>query len=205
MYKTKKDLILASASPRRRELLSRMGIKFSVMPSNLEEETELTCSERDPELHCQNCSREKVERVARLISDQKEFWFLGMDTIVVIDELILGKPKNKDQAREFLNRLAGRWHRVITGYHIFHRPGGERVSKSVESKVLIKKLSPEEVEAYVSSKEPYDKAGGYAAQGIGAGLIEEIQGSYTNVVGLPLAEMINDLMRLGVIEPQTGD
>jgi septum formation protein len=205
MYKTKKDLILASASPRRRELLSRMGIKFSVMPSNFEEETEMACPERDPELHCQNCSREKAERVARLISDQKEFWFLGLDTIVVIDDLIMGKPRDKDQARDFLTRLAGRWHRVITGYHIFHRPGGERISRSVESKVLIKKLSEREIEAYVSTKEPYDKAGAYAAQGIGAGLIEEIQGSYTNVVGLPLAEMINELLRLGVIEPNPGD
>jgi septum formation protein len=205
MYQTRMNLILASASPRRRELLSRMGLKFSVMPSDLEEETELTCSEREPVIHVQNCARDKVERVAKLVSEQKEFWFLGMDTIVVIDELILGKPRDKDQAREFLNRLCGRWHRVLTGYHLFHRPGGERVSNSVESKVLLKKLRPAEIEAYISTSEPYDKAGAYAAQGIGAGLIQEIQGSYTNVVGLPLAELLEELLRLGVIEPKTGE
>ena len=195
---------MASASPRRRELLSRMGIKFSVMPSDIEEQTVLTCAEREPVIHAQSCARAKVERVASLISGEKEFWFLGMDTIVVIDDLILGKPKHKDQAREFLTRLAGRWHKVYTGYHIFHRQGSERISNSIESKVMIKKLTGAEIEAYISTKEPYDKAGAYAAQGIGAGLIEQISGSYTNVVGVPLAEVVTDLLRLGIIEPNTG-
>ena len=183
--------------------MSRMGIKFSVMPSDLEEE--LTCQEREPMIHAQSCARDKVERVARLVSAQKEFWFLGLDTVVVIDDLILGKPKNKDQAREFLARLCGRWHRVITGYHLFHRPGEERVSNGIESKVLLKKLRPEEIEAYVSSAEPYDKAGAYAAQGIGAGIIQEVQGSYTNVVGLPLAELLEEFIRLGIIEPKSNE
>ena len=186
-------------------MLSRMGIKFSVMPSDLEEETILTTKDREPMLHAQTSARDKVDRVARLISEKKEFWFLGMDTIVVIDELILGKPKDKDQAREFLARLSGNWHRVITGYHIFHRPGEERISNSIESMVLIKKLGAKEIEAYISTSEPYDKAGAYAAQGIGAGLIKEIQGSYTNVVGLPLAEMIDEMIRLGIIEPSSGE
>lgn len=171
--------------------MSRMGIKFSVMPSNLEEETLVSARDRAPEMHAQTSARDKVDRVAAMISEQKEFWFLGMDTIVVIDELIMGKPKDKDQAREFLSRLSGLWHRVITGYHFFHRPGEERISNCIESRVFIKKLSAAEVEAYISTREPYDKAGAYAAQGIGAGLIKEIQGSYTNVVGLPLAETID--------------
>jgi len=193
---------LASASPRRRELLSRVGIKFSVMPSGLEEESGLSCKEREPVIHAQNCARDKVDHVAGLISEQKEFWFLGVDTIVVLDDMILGKPRNKEEARDFLSRLSGKWHRVITGYHLFHRPGGERVSNSLESRVLIKKLSLEEIEAYISTKEPYDKAGGYAAQGVGAGLIEAIEGSYTNVVGLPLAELVEELLRLGIIAPE---
>ena len=198
MYKTLKDLILASASPRRRELLSRMGIKFSVMPSEFEEPSG---ENQDPVLHAQTCARQKVEKVSGLIASDKEFWFLGMDTIVVIDDLILGKPKDKNEAKLFLERLSGRWHSVVTGYHLFHRPGSERISNSVESRVLIKKLSPKEVDCYAATEEPYDKAGAYAAQGLGAGLIKEIQGSYTNVVGLPLAELLDEMARLGIIAP----
>jgi len=197
MYRAKKDLILASASPRRRELLSRMGIKFSIVTSGVEE---TLCGELDPAVHTRNCARAKVDRAASMVGADREFWFLGVDTIVVIDGLILGKPKGKDQAREFLGRLSGNWHKVVSGYHLFHRPGAERVSNSVSSRVLIKKLGADEIEAYVSTKEPYDKAGAYAAQGIGAGLIKEIQGSYTNVVGLPLAELIDEMMRLEIIE-----
>ena len=178
-----------------------MGIKFSVMPSNIEEDDVLSCQENEPKIYVQNCARAKVEKVVELISEERDFWFLGVDTVVVIDDLILGKPKDKEQAREFIQRLSGRWHRVLSGYHIFHRSGGERLSNLVESRVLIKKLTSEEIEAYISTPEPYDKAGGYAAQGIGAGLIQAIEGSYTNVVGLPLTEVVNDLLRLGVIVP----
>ena len=205
MYQTRVNLVLASASPRRRELLSKVGIKFSVLPSNLEEDQVISCEDQDPGLYAQGCARDKVDKVAELVAEKKDFWFLGVDTIVVIDKLILGKPKDRDQAREFISRLSGKWHQVITGYHLYHPAKGERHSNQVESKVLIKKLSPEEIEAYISTDEPYDKAGAYAAQGIGAGLIEAINGSYTNVVGLPLAELLKDLLRLKLIEPKTGD
>ena len=114
--------------------MSRMGIKFSVMPSDIEEATVLTCSEREPEIHAQSCAREKVERVASLISGEKEFWFLGMDTIVVIDDLILGKPKNRDQAPGVFDPSGREWHRVFTGYHIFHRQGSERISTASKAK-----------------------------------------------------------------------
>jgi septum formation protein len=201
MYETKANLILASASPRRRELLSRVGIKFSVIPSNFEEESLKSCGEVKPELYAQECAKVKAEKVMDLPDSGRDFWFLGVDTIVVIDDLILGKPKSKDEAREFLNRLSGRWHKVITGYYLYHRLKKERVFNVVESRVLIRKMSAEEIEAYINTDEPYDKAGGYAAQGIGAGLIEKIEGSYTNVVGLPLAELLSDMLRLGLIEP----
>ena len=204
MYESRLDLILASASPRRRELLSRLGIKFSVMPSNLEEDGVISCQEQEPKLYVQNCARAKVEKIVELVSEKKDFWFLGVDTVVVIDGLILGKPKDKEQAKEFLQRLSGRWHQVISGYHLFHPASRKRLSNIVESRVLIKRLTEPEISAYISTSEPYDKAGGYAAQGIGASLIQAIEGSYTNVVGLPLAEVVNDLLRLGIIVPASG-
>jgi len=204
IYENKMDLVLASASPRRRELLSRLGIKFSVMPSNLEEDGVISCQEQEPRLYVQTCARAKVEKVVELVSEKKDFWFLGVDTVVVIDELILGKPKDKEQAREFLRRLSGRWHQVVSGYHIYHPQSKKRLSNTVESKVLLKELTGQEILAYISTNEPYDKAGGYAAQGIGAGLIKEIEGSYTNVIGLPLAEVVDDLLRLGIIIPASG-
>ncbi len=205
MYLTRANLVLASASPRRRELLSKVGIKFSVIPSNLDEDKVASCREQDPVHYAQGCARAKAEKVAELVAEKKDFWFLGVDTIVVVDDLILGKPKDKDQAREFISRLSGKWHKVITGYHLFHPLKAERLSNQVESQVLIRKLAPEEIEAYISTDEPYDKAGAYAAQGIGAGLIEAINGSYTNVVGLPLAELLKDLLRLKLISPNPGD
>ena len=182
--------------------MSRVGIKFSVIPSNLDEDATKSCNLHPPERYAQDCARIKVEKVVDLISKGKDFWFLGVDTIVVIDDLILGKPKEPDQAREFLNRLNGKWHRVITGYYLYHRSAGQRLSNAVETRVLMRKLNPEEISAYISTNEPYDKAGAYAAQGIGAGLISAIKGFYTNVVGLRLAEVLSDMLRLDLIEPK---
>ena len=201
MYQTLRELVLASSSQRRRELLSRVGIRFNVIPSNLEEEGIISVEKQKPEIYVQKCAERKVEKVVELVGGDKEIWFLGVDTIVVIDDLILGKPKNREQAEGFLKRLSGKWHQVISGYHLYHYPGGDKVFNMVKSKVWIRRLSQEEINAYIKTDEPYDKAGGYAVQGIGAGLISEIQGSYTNVVGLPLAELLVDLLRLKVIAP----
>lgn len=178
-----------------------MGIRFNVVPSNMEEEGIISVKEQQPKIYVQRCARRKVEKAVEMVGADKEIWFLGVDTIVVVDDVILGKPKNREQAEEFLKRLSGKWHQVISGYHLYHYPAGEKVSNKVESKVLIRKLSEAEVRAYIRTDEQYDKAGGYAVQEIGAGLISEIQGSYTNVVGLPLAELLVDLLRLKVIAP----
>jgi septum formation protein len=121
---------------------------------------------------------------------------LGADTIVVIDSLIMGKPENKKQAREMIERLSGREHKVFTGFTLAHDATKVYKTKIISSAVRFKKISPEEMEWYISCDEPYDKAGGYAAQGKGASFIKSIRGSYTNVIGLPLCEVLEELKNL---------
>jgi septum formation protein len=123
-------------------------------------------------------------------------WVLGADTIVVIDGLILGKPKNKKQAREMLTRLSDRQHNVFTGFTLAQGTTKVYKTKVIQSAVLFKKISPEEMEWYINCDEPYDKAGGYAVQGKGAYFIKSIRGSYTNVIGLPLCEVLEELKKL---------
>jgi len=121
---------------------------------------------------------------------------LGADTIVVIDGLILGKPKNKKQALGMLRKLSGREHKVFTGFTIAHAAARVYQTKVIQSTVLFKKISPKEMKWYVSCDEPYDKAGGYAVQGKGACFIQSIRGSYTNVIGLPLCEVLEAFKNL---------
>jgi len=201
MYRMKMPLVLASASPRRRELLGLVGISFEIRPSQIEESE---FNNGDPLLTARSYARKKAEAVARQEGGHADCWYLGVDTIVILDREVMGKPADRDQAREFLNKLSGRQHRVITAYCLLRPQGRERVEKAVSSQVKIRTLAPAEIEAYLDTDEPYDKAGAYAAQGIGASLILAIDGSYTNVVGLPLAELTLDLLRLGIIEPKAG-
>jgi septum formation protein len=123
-------------------------------------------------------------------------WVLGADTIVVIDSLILGKPKNIKQAREMLERLSGREHKVFTGFTLARDATKVYKTKVISSVVQFKKITPAEMEWYVRCDEPYDKAGGYAAQGRGASFIKSIRGSYTNVIGLPLCEVLEELQNI---------
>jgi len=201
MYRMKMPLVLASGSPRRRELLGLVGIRFEIRPSQIEESE---FNGGDPLLTARSHARKKAEAVAKREGDGADRWYLGVDTIVILEGEVMGKPADRDQAREFLQKLAGRQHRVITAYCLLRPQGRERVEKAVSSRVKIRALAPTEIEAYLDTDEPYDKAGAYAAQGIGASLVEAIEGSYTNVVGLPLAELTMDLLRLGIIEPKAG-
>jgi septum formation protein len=197
MYQTKVSLILASSSPRRRELLARLGLDFIIMASNDEEDPSVTGS---PEVVTQEWAGRKALCVAERIGLDGDHWYLGVDTVVVVDDEILGKPGSRDEARSFLKRLSGRWHEVVSGYTIYHPLTRKKLQNAVRSRVKIKKLDPHEIEAYTNTDEPYDKAGAYAVQGIGAFLVEAIEGSYTNVVGLPLTELVEDLSRLELIE-----
>jgi septum formation protein len=124
---------------------------------------------------------------------------VAADTIVYINGSILGKPKSREEATEMLRRLSGEEHRVLTGFSVCHSEKGESDQQAVQTVVRMKPLTSAEIMWYVQTGEPFDKAGGYAIQGIGSFMIESIQGSYTNVVGLPLCELIQMLNRLGAM------
>ena len=187
------SFILASASPRRRELFQSIGLKFKIIPAHVNENY---LAGESPRQHVKRLSIDKAMVIAR---KYPEAWVLGADTIVVIDGLILGKPKNKTQAREMLQNLSGREHKVFTGFTIAHVAAKIYKTKVIQSAVQFKTISPKEMDWYVSCDEPYDKAGGYAVQGKGAYFIQSIRGSYTNVIGLPLCEVLEELKKLKAI------
>lgn len=194
--KTETDLIvLASASPRRRELLARVGVSFSVVPSRADE---TPLADETPEEHVIRLSHAKALDVAGR-DDQAGRWFIGSDTIVVHDQTILGKPVDPQDAARMLQSLSGRSHRVISGYAVHDRLTGETRSEAVTTKVFFKPLTAAEIEGYIATGEPDDKAGAYAIQGIGSFMVPRIEGSYTNVVGLPLCELLATLESLGAL------
>jgi septum formation protein len=189
-------IVLASASPRRSELLERVGIDFRVIPSDT---AEVLHAEETAEEHVVRLSRDKALEVAgrQAVAGR---WFIGCDTVVVLDDTVLGKPADADSARAMLESLSGRDHRVISGYAVHDRVHGRTISAAVATKVFFKKLTGREIEGYIATGEPFDKAGAYAIQGIGSFMVPRIEGSYTNVVGLPLCEVIAALEELGAGE-----
>jgi septum formation protein len=187
-------LILASSSPRRKELLKMLGIEFEVIPSFVDE---VRFHAESPEDFALRASTEKALLVARNLEGDSVV--IGADTIVVVDGEILGKPRDKEEAKSMLGKISGREHKVITGFSIV-KPKTEILhTEYLESRVKIKALAPWEIEGYIKTGEPMDKAGAYGAQGIGAFIIEEIKGSYTNVVGLPLSQLVDALTKLGIL------
>ncbi|HET6338748.1 MAG TPA: Maf family protein [Polyangiales bacterium] len=191
-----KPLVLASASPRRKQILEQLGLTFRVIPSGFDE----TLLEGEtPSVHVERLARGKAaEIVARLAAAGEAPCVLAADTIVVLDAEILGKPRDDGDAVRMLLGLSGRAHRVSTGVALFV-PGAEPVSAVFESEVRFRELTRASATAYVASGEGRDKAGSYAIQGLGAGLVREIVGSYTNVVGLPAAETLDLLLGAGVL------
>ncbi|HYA90726.1 MAG TPA: Maf family protein [Thermodesulfobacteriota bacterium] len=186
-------LILASKSPRRNELLKQMGFDFEVIPSRV---TENFIQTESPEEHVIRLAEAKVRDVAGKYPD---YWVIAADTIVYIDGSNLGKPKDREEAVQMLRRLSGQEHSVLTGFSVCHLEKMKNDKEAVRTAVRMKGLTTAEIEWYVHTGEPFDKAGGYAVQGIGAFMIESIRGSYTNVVGLPLCELIQMLSRLGAV------
>jgi septum formation protein len=187
------DLVLASASPRRRELLARIGLTLEVAPVDLDETPRLDEPARPyaVRLAAEKCAA----AVARRGGDDPPV--LAADTVVVVDGAIFGKPTDDADAARMLQRLSGRRHEVITAYHIRHR--GAVVERVVTTAVTFRLLAPAEVDAYVASGEWQGKAGGYAVQGIAALFASELRGSLTNVIGLPLAEVVADLRAVGAL------
>jgi septum formation protein len=179
--------ILASASPRRRQMLGDLGIDFEIIPPHIPEDA---VGGETPEEHTARLALGKALAIA---ADRPEALVLGVDTTVVIDGLVLGKPADADDAFRMLSRLAGRWHVVVTAFALVAADFGIRRVRTETSRVFLRPLAPERIRWYVRTGEPMDKAGAYAIQGIGAGLVKKIEGSYTCVVGLPLAELIEEI------------
>ncbi|MFO7838560.1 MAG: Maf family protein [Desulfosalsimonadaceae bacterium] len=192
-------IILASKSPRRRFLLENAGIPIQVCPS-LVQESDFTTGE--PSRYVKTLARAKAGEVADRHPDR---WVLGADSIVWAGGRIMEKPGSEQAARAMMKELSGRTHRVYTGYSLICRKRGHLHADVVETAVTFKTLAPEEIAWYSKTSEPYDKAGGYAIQGLGSFMIRAINGSYTNVVGLPLCEVMEHLLRHGVIIPVPGN
>ncbi|MGB9630226.1 MAG: Maf family protein [Thermodesulfobacteriota bacterium] len=190
----KNRLILASRSPRRYELLKQIGLEVDVAPSRVEENL---IEGESPEDHVIRLSEAKALEVGVRFPDR---WIIAADTIVYLNNSILGKPKNREEAIEMLNTLSGKEHWVLTGFSVQNIEKNKKGNEAVKTAVKVRPLSPLEIEWYVNTREPFDKAGGYGIQGVGAFMIESIRGSYTNVVGLPLCEVVQMLSRLGAIE-----
>ena len=190
-------IILASASPRRKELLANAGLVFDIRPADIDEEA--VPYEGGPARFARTLSTLKAGAVAK---DFPQAWVIGADTIVAADNKILGKPKDRADAMAMLTRLSGRSHFVYTGFSIVHGAKGIQTASVVETRVDFKLLTREEMGWYADTKEPYDKAGAYGIQGIGGFMVQEIRGSYSNVVGLPVCQVLEAMGRLNIIRYQ---
>jgi septum formation protein len=186
-------LILASRSPRRFELLKQVGLDFDIIPSGIEEDY---IRGEPPIKHVLRLAEAKALDVGNRYPDR---WVIAADTIVYVDHSILGKPRSREEAKKMLRRLSGKEHQVLTGFSVRHLEKGKGDREAVRTVVKVKKLTQAEMEWYIRTGEPFDKAGGYAIQGMGSFMIESIRGSYTNVVGLPICELIQTLSRLGAM------
>jgi septum formation protein len=190
-------LILASASPRRRDLLAACGIPFEIVPSMIDEHP---LRDEQAAAYVRRLALAKAESVAQ---HHTEAVVLGADTTVTIDGLILAKPQSLDDARQMLHRLCGREHEILTGVAVVAgkmagRVGDRSAQAMVASRVLMRHFTAATIEWYIATGEPVDRAGAYAVQGLGGALVERVEGSYTNAVGLPLAETLALLRRFGI-------
>ncbi len=189
-------LVLASASPRRRELLNGAGLRFEVIPADLDERPR--SGESAVEL-ARRLALEKARSVASQLGAEPPRWVLGADTIVVRDGALLGKPRDVEDAVAMLGSLLGRSHRVLTGIALCATHERRARHMVVESRVTLRLADEAELRAYAAGGEPLDKAGAYAVQGEGRRFVERVEGSETNVIGLPLDETLALLREAGVI------
>lgn len=188
--------ILASSSPRRRELLASIGVAFDVLPSHV---PEVRREGEAPEEYVARLSRDKAGALAQT---NPERWVIAADTTVLLGEELLEKPADPDDAQRMLRTISGQTHIVYTGVTLQNVERGWRDTRVAETEVRMLPMSGEDIAWYVGTGEPLDKAGAYAAQGIGGVFIESIHGSFSNVVGLPLATLFQMLKRAG-IDPLT--
>lgn len=187
-----KKIVLASASPRRKEILGLTGLDFVIDPSDYEEDMELDLK---PHRLALFLSSEKAKAVARKHSNAL---IIAADTFIVFRDHLLGKPHVSREAIRMLQLLSGKAHSVITGFTVMDADTGKKLSRQVETRVYFRKMTEQEIRAYVRTGEPLDKAGAYAIQGLGAVFIKKIEGDYFNVVGLPLSSLMEVLKKFGV-------
>lgn len=187
-----KTIILASASPRRKEILEKTGLKFRVDTGDYEEDMN---SELEPHKLARFLSLEKAKTVAHKHANAL---VIAADTFITFKGKLMGKPHTPAEARRMLKALNGKAHSVITGFTVLDTETGKKHSRSVETKVWFKKMTAGEIDAYVKSGEPLDKAGAYAIQGLGSLIVKKIEGDYLNVVGLPLYAVSESLRKFSV-------
>ncbi|ASA23770.1 Maf family protein [Paenibacillus donghaensis] len=188
-------IILASGSPRRRELLSQLGLPFQVVTSDADESTP---PEWTPEEIVRALALRKAQAVIPAASAERGALIIGSDTIVVLEDAVLGKPVDEQDSKTMLAALQGRTHKVYTGVACIGLPEGREVVDHRVTSVTMRAMSDEEIAAYIATGEPADKAGSYAIQGLGATLVDRIEGCYFNVVGLPLSLLGEMLQGFGI-------
>ncbi|HEX2966220.1 MAG TPA: Maf family protein [Syntrophorhabdaceae bacterium] len=186
-------IILASESIRRVDILRTLGIPFSIIPPDIDETQKTDEPAREYVLRI---SYEKARKVGNHFPDK---WIIGADTVVVYKNKTLGKPKNEKDAFAMLKTLGGKWHKVITGFCVLNLSRHITYRDAVETKVFMKNMVDDEIMRYISTSEPLDKAGSYAVQGRAGYMVKEIKGSYSNIVGLPICEVAEALLSLGVL------
>ena len=185
--KQKRKIVLASTSPRRKELLGSTGLDFEAVASSYEEDMTLDLPPRELAKHL---SRGKAETVAEKFEDAI---VIAADTFISYNNKVLGKPHTPERAKEMLGALSGSVHSVITGFAIIDTKIGRLHSDYTETKIHFKTLSGDEIDAYVATGDPLDKAGAYGVQGLAAGFIDHMEGDYSNVVGLPVSDVMKVL------------
>lgn len=187
-----RKIILASGSPRRKEILAKLGLKFTVVRNRYKEDMDLDLS---PLGLAARLSEGKAESVARL---HRNSIIVAADTFIAFQGAVLGKPKSTEEARRILKRLSGKRHSVLTGVTVIDTKTGRKSTEVAETLVYFRKLTRREIDAYVMTKEPLDKAGAYGIQELGALLVEKIEGDFFNVMGLPILTLVRLLGRFGI-------
>ena len=187
-----KTIILASASPRRKQLLKQLGLDFKVIPSELEEKLN---PRLQPRKQVEVLSQQKAEDIAAKV---KNAIVIGADTMVALNNELIGKPKDEKEAKRILKRLSGKQQSVITAFTIINTAAKKSVTKSVETKVWFRKISEQEIRSYIAKEKPYDRAGAYAIQSLGAVFVEKVEGDFFGAVGLPLFSLARELKKFGV-------
>jgi septum formation protein len=191
-------IVLASGSPRRLELLTNLGLNFEVIASQVEETVPPGIT---PEELVRTLAGEKAHDVLKRLSKEQDTVVIGADTMVVLDGELIGKPEDEEDAKRMLRRLSARTHTVFTGVVVLKQQKHDdlKTFEHVESSlVTFRKLDETEITAYVATREPLDKAGAYALQGVGAALVARVEGCYTNIIGLPVPNIVSMLRQAGV-------